>query len=107
MLGEDKTIVKRITIRVHPDLHQQLTQISSEQAKSLNTLAIEALELYAAQMGKKNAPFPLQALSELLAPAAEGEGLTENELLAYARTVRRRIWQDRYEHMLRSVDQDS
>jgi len=40
---------------------------------------------------------PLQALSDLLAPAAEVDGLAEEELLQHARLVRRRIWQERYE----------
>jgi hypothetical protein len=40
---------------------------------------------------------PLQAMSDLLAPAAEADGLDEEELLQHARLVRRRIWRERYE----------
>jgi predicted transcriptional regulator len=91
--------VKRITIRVPQKLHQQLTQISSEQDKSLNTLAVEALESYTIQAGR----FPLQQLSDILAPAAEAEGISEEELLELASTVRQHIWKERYEKLVHEI----
>ncbi|MCP4419777.1 MAG: toxin-antitoxin system HicB family antitoxin [Chloroflexi bacterium] len=84
---------KRITIRVSPELHKQLVQIGTDQEKSLNTLAVEALEYYAIQAGR----FPLQKLSDILAPAAEAGEISEEELLEHARSVRQRIWKERYE----------
>jgi len=94
--------VKRITIRVPPELHQQLSRLAASQSVSLNTLAVEALEAYAATLAAGRERFPLRELSALLAPAAEAADLTEEELLHYARLVRRRIWQDRYERAIPS-----
>jgi predicted transcriptional regulator len=92
--------VKRITIRVSPELHQQLVRISAEQDKSLNTLAVEALETYAIQAGR----FPLQQISDILAPAAEAGDINEEELLAHARSVRQRIWRERYEKSVQAIE---
>ena len=36
--------IKRITIRMPPELHRQLHQVADAQSVSLNTLAIRALE---------------------------------------------------------------
>ncbi len=95
--------VRRITIRVSPELHQQLTQLAACRSVSLNRLAVEALETYAEALAAEQGRFPLKELSALLAPAAEAEGLTEEELLEYARQVRRRIWQERYEKAVRAL----
>lgn len=92
--------VKRITIRVTPELHRQLVSISGEQDKSLNTLAVEALESYTKQSGR----LPLQQLSDMLSPAAEAGDISEAELLEHARTVRQRIWQERYEAAVHAIE---
>jgi predicted transcriptional regulator len=94
--------VKRITIRVPPELHQQLSRLAASRSVSLNTLAVEALEAYAEALTAGRERFPLRELSALLAPAAEAADLTEEELLHYARLVRRRIWQERYERAIQS-----
>ena len=47
---------------------------------------------------------PLQELAEILTPAAEAAGLTEEELLAYAHQARRRLWRERYEHAVQDLD---
>jgi len=94
--------VKRITIRVPQELHQQLSRLAAGQSVSLNTLAVEALEAYAEALAAGQRRFPLRELSALLAPAAEAADLTEAELLHYARQVRRRIWQERYEKAVQS-----
>lgn len=39
--------------------------------------------------------FPLKELSDMLAPAAQAKGLTEEELMRHVREVRRRICQER------------
>lgn len=95
--------VKRITIRVPPELHQQLSQLAVNRSVSLNTLAVEALETYSEALAGDQERFPLRQLSALLAPAAEAAELTEEELLHYARQVRRRVWQERYERTVRSL----
>jgi len=94
--------IKRITIRVSPKLHQRLRQLAAGRSVSLNTLAVEALEAYAEALAAGQERFPLRELSALLAPAAEAANLTEEELLHYARQVRRRIWQERYEKAVQS-----
>lgn len=88
---------KRITIRVLPELHRELHQIAAEQSVSLNTLAVKALESYVEAQAADYERLPLRELSALLAPAAEAAELSEEELLDYARQVRWRIWQERYE----------
>ncbi|HIQ05346.1 MAG TPA: toxin-antitoxin system HicB family antitoxin [Anaerolineae bacterium] len=100
--GGDRMQVKRITIRVPPELHQQLSRLAASQSVSLNTLAVEALEAYAETLVAGRGRFPLRELSALLAPAAEAADLTEEELLHYARLVRRRIWRERYERAVQS-----
>jgi predicted transcriptional regulator len=92
--------VKRITLRVPPELHQHLVQMSTELNKSLNTLAVEALESYTV----KAEQLPLQKMSDLLAPAAESNGLSEEELLEHARIVRQRIWKERYQKAVEAVE---
>jgi hypothetical protein len=91
--------IKRITIRVPFELHQQLIEIGAEQDKSLNTVAVEALEKYAEKAGQ----LPLQKMSDLLAPAAEAANISEEELLEHARQVRQRIWQERYQKAVQAV----
>lgn len=88
--------VRRITIRVSPDLHSKLNSLAVRQAISLNTLTVEALEKFAQTQVEPPERLPLQELSVLLAPAAEAADLSEEELLQHARAVRRRIWQERY-----------
>ncbi len=89
--------VRRITIRVAPELHNQLNLLADDQSVSLNSLAVDALETYVKTHDKRAKQLPLQELSILLAPAAEAADLTEEELLRHAREVRKRIWQERYE----------
>jgi hypothetical protein len=91
--------IKRITVRVPLELYQQLVQISGEQGKSLNTLAVEALESFVIRAGGR---FPLQRLSDILAPAAKAEEISEEELLDQARSIRHRIWKERYEKSVHS-----
>lgn len=89
--------VKRITVRVSPDLHGRLGELASDRSVSLNTLVVEALETYAEAAAADHEQFPLRQLAALLAPAAEAADLTEEELLSHAREVRRRIWKERYQ----------
>jgi predicted transcriptional regulator len=94
--------VRRITIRVSPDLHGKLSLLAAEHSVSLNTLTVEALEKYARAQAAPPERLPLQELSAFLAPAAEAADLSEEELLRHARAVRRRIWQERYEQTVRA-----
>lgn len=95
--------VKRITIRVSPELHRQLSEAAARRSVSLNTLAIEALTVYTQALGADQERFPLRELSALLAPAAEAAHLTEEELLQHIRQVRHRIWQEHYEKAIRAI----
>lgn len=96
--------VKRITIRVSPNLHRQLHEVAEDRSVSLNTLAIEALEMVVKDRAAEGDRLPLRELSNLLAPAAEATELTEEELLHHARQARRRIWQERYEKAIQAQD---
>ena len=98
--------VRRITIRVTPELHSQLNRLANDRSVSLNSLAVSALETYAKTHDKQAKQLPLRELSALLAPAAEASDLTEEELLRYAREVRKRIWQEHYQRAVR-VQTDS
>ena len=68
--GVNVMSVKRITIRVSPELHAQLTEVAAERHVSLNQLAIEALEAYVLNRAAEQGRLPLRELSALLAPAA-------------------------------------
>ncbi len=89
--------VKRVTIRLTPALHRQLRQAATDQSRSLNSLAVQALEDYVQVHAEQQSRLPLRQLAAFLAPAAEASDITEEELLQHARRVRRRIWQERYE----------
>jgi hypothetical protein len=95
--------VKRITIRVSPTLHRQVTQAAAERALSLNQFIVEALEAYLRQSASLKSPWPLPELSALLAPAAEAQGLTEEDLLTHLRETRRRIWEERYRQSVQQI----
>jgi predicted transcriptional regulator len=95
-MHETATELRRITLRVSPQLHQNLTQVAQEQNKSLNHLAVEALEEYLLQTQER---LPLQEMSDLLVPAAQAAGLDEESLLRHVKEARRRIWQERYQQM--------
>jgi predicted transcriptional regulator len=99
--------VKRITLRVAPELHSRLSRLAVDRDISLNTLAINALETYSRAEKEMPQRLPLQELSELLAPAAEAAGLTEDELLRHARAVRKRIWVERYEQAVRAATEQA
>lgn len=88
--------VKRITIRVAPELHQRLNQLATNQDVSLNTLAVNALEAYTTPKDRSTF-LPLQELSALLARIADADSLTEAEVQQQARETRQRLWHERYE----------
>ena len=47
--------------------------------------------------------FPLKELSDLLTPAAQAKGLTEEDLMQNMREVRRCIWEERYRQMVEAL----
>jgi uncharacterized protein (DUF1778 family) len=94
------TDLRRITLRISPQLHQNLTQAAQSQNKSLNHLAIEALEEYLLQEQER---LPLKELSQLLVPAAQAAGLDEETLTRHVKEARRRIWHERYQQMTESA----
>ena len=93
---------KRITIRVSPRLHKRLARAANGESVSLNSLAVKALEEYITVHTQKDERLALRELGDLLAPAAEADELTEEELLRHARQVRQRIWQERYEKTIQA-----
>jgi CRISPR/Cas system-associated protein Csm6 len=97
--------VKRITIRVSPKLHEQLIDLAQASSKSLNTVAVEALESFAASQTEE--AVPLQQLSYLLSPVADAEQISEEELLAHARVIRERIWHERYAERIQALEPQS
>ena len=95
--------IKRITIRVPATLHKALAHAAIDRDTSLNRLAVEAFEQYLATLEGKEGRFPLRELSDLLTPAAQAKGLTEEDLRQHVREVRRRIWEERYRQMVEAL----
>ena len=96
-------LAKRMTIRLSSKLHSQLVHVAKHEDKSLNTIAIDALEIYAEKQEAKEGRLPLDELSTLLAPAALSAGIEEAELLEHVRDVRQRIWKERYAENVEAV----
>ena len=89
--------VKRITVRVSPELPEQVSQAAERYQVSLNQFVVQALEVSLQRREAEAGRWPMRELSALLSPAAEASGLTEEELLRHMRQVRRRIWEERYQ----------
>lgn len=87
---------KRMTLRIPDDLLNQLHELADERATSLNTLATQALSTFVVQQHEAEDHLPLEALSDLLAPAVQADGIEEESLLHFARDVRRKLWKDFY-----------
>lgn len=94
--------IKRITIRVPVALHKALAHAALDRDTSLNQLTVDALEQYLLTLKGREGRFPLKELSDLLTPAAQAKGLTEEELLRHVKEARRRIWEERYRHMVKA-----
>lgn len=92
---------RRITLRVSASLHQALSAAAAQRKESLNSLAIAALNKYLIHEQER---FPLQEMSNLLAPAAEAKGLQEEDVMRHIKETRRRIWQERYAEMIGSSE---
>lgn len=95
--------IKRITIRVPATLHKALAHAAIDRDTSLNRLAVEALEQYLATIKGEEGRVPLRELSDLLTPAAQAKGLTEEDLMQHVREARRRIWEERYRQMVEAL----
>ena len=95
--------VKRITVRVSPQLYTRVARAATRRKISLNRFVAEALERSAQGQEIPEDRWPLGELSALLAPAAEAAELTEEELLAHAREARSRIWRERYRAEVQAV----
>ncbi len=89
--------IRRITIRVSPELHEQAFQAATQEHVSLNQLVTRVLESYVLRKRGETERFPLRELGVLLAPTAQASELSEEELMAHVRDVRKRIWKERYE----------
>jgi len=98
--------IRRITIRVSPDLHRRMGKLAAKRTMSLNTLAVEAMEAYTKAPMTATERFPLKELAALLAPAAEAADISEEDLQRHVREVRRRIWQERYQETVREFSNE-
>ena len=96
--------IKRITVRVPPDLHEQVSKAAAREDESLNQFVVEALEAHVRRREDQAGRWPLRELSALLAPAAEASGLSEEELIEHVQEVRRRIWEERYQAATRAAE---
>ena len=95
--------VKRITIRVSPSLHDRARQAASKRQESLNEFAVRALEDAITREPASASHSLLDDLSALLAPAAQAQEITEDEMLAHLHDVRRKLWQERYRQVVEDV----
>lgn len=95
--------IRRITIRVPATLHKALTHAAIDRDTSLSRLAVEALDQYLVTLKGKEGRFPLRELSDLLTPAAQAKGLTEEDLMQHVREARRCIWEERYRQMVEAL----
>jgi uncharacterized protein (DUF1778 family) len=95
--------IKRITIRVPATLHKALAHAAIDRDTSLNRLAVEALEQYLVTLKGKEGRFPLRELGDLLTPAAQAKGLTEEDFMQHVREARQRIWEERYRQMVETL----
>ncbi len=86
-----------LTVRLVPEDLEQLRELAEELGVGPAVLArILIRQGLKSLSSTSQARFPLKELSELLAPAAQAEGLTEEELLEEVRAVRRKIYEERY-----------
>ncbi|MFQ5594011.1 MAG: YlcI/YnfO family protein [Anaerolineae bacterium] len=98
--------VKRITVRVSPELHERVSQAAVQNHVSLNQFVVEALETYVRHREAEAGQWPLRELSALLAPTAEASDISKEELMRHVREVRRRIWEERYQAAMRVVESE-
>jgi predicted DNA-binding protein len=86
-----------VTVRLIPEDLERLRELAEELGVGPAVLARIII-----RQGLKNlsstsqARFPLKELSELLAPAVQAQGLSEEELLEEVRAIRQRIYEERY-----------
>lgn len=95
--------VRRITVRVSPNLHKRVARAARMRRVSLNQFVAEALEASAQRPESTAGLSKLRELSALLAPAAEATALSEKELLRHARDIRRTIWKERYQEAIQAI----
>jgi predicted transcriptional regulator len=98
--------VKRITVRVSPELHEQVCEAAARRQLSLNRFVVEALEAHVLRREAAE-QWPLRQLGAMLAPAAEAAELSEEELLRQVRETRRRIWEERYQAAAGTLESDA
>jgi len=90
-----------LTVRLIPEDLERLRELAEELGVGPTVLArilirqgLKNLSLSGTRAKAKM--LPLRELSELLAPAAQAQGLTEEELMEEVRAIRRELYKERY-----------
>lgn len=89
-----------LTVRLVPEDLERLREVAEELgigpavlARILIRQGLKSLSYSSSQAQRR---FPLRELSELLAPAAQAQGLSEEELMEEVKAVRRELYKERY-----------
>ena len=92
---------KVLSVRLNEDDEQRLTALAEDLDVGPSVLARMLIHsslsgLEEVQTLRERGRFPLSLLSEILAPAAQAEGLSEEDLNAAVTDARRRLWVEHY-----------
>jgi len=88
---------KVLSVRLNPEDEERLRALAEELDVGPSVLARMLLHTSLSQMEQlKGDRFPLSLLSDLLAPAARGQGLCEADLAGSVKTARKRLFAERY-----------
>lgn len=86
-----------LTVRLIPEDLERLRKLAEELGVGPAVLArILIRQGLKSLSSTSQARFPLKELSALLAPAAQAQGLSEEELLEEVKAVRRELYEERY-----------
>lgn len=88
-----------LTVRLTPEDLEQLRELAEELGVGPAVLARiiirQGLKSFSSH---DRAKFPLKELSDLLAPVAQAQGVSEEELMKEVKAVRRELYEERYAH---------
>lgn len=95
--SERKPKSEVLTVRLVPEDLGRLRELAEELGVGPAVLArILIRQGLKSLSSTSQARFPLKELSELLAPAAQAQGLSEEELMEEVKAVRRELYKERY-----------
>jgi predicted transcriptional regulator len=92
---------KVLSVRLNEDDEQRLAALAEDLDVGPSVLARMLIHsslsgLAELQTLRERGRFPLSLLSEILAPAAQAEGVSEEDLNAAVTDARRRLWDEHY-----------